>query len=52
MKSLIIMAIPGSGKTLFSKMHKDSVDFDGWFWENVALPNGCNGLATILFNAK
>ena len=40
MKSLIIMAIPGSGKTSFSKKHKDSFDFDGWFWENVALPNG------------
>ena len=40
MKSLIIMAIPGSGKTTFSKKHKDSFDFDGWFWENVTLPNG------------
>ena len=39
MKTLIIMAIPGSGKTTFSKSHPKSFDYDGWFYENVLVKN-------------
>lgn len=31
MKTLIIMAIPGSGKTTFSKSHSKSFDYEDGF---------------------
>lgn len=38
-ESLIITAIPGSGKSHFSKNHPKCFDYDGWFYDNILVKN-------------